>query len=213
MTKKPSGTSGPVRISIADAGEPRIEQLTIQWPTEQKEIERKIFGYFAREFEKVGAKFLRVVDGGVRDLDFLLTLPGGKTYLELMEVVTPRKGEIPHQPGQHAHTISNYVDKVFEGVTRKINDYGFRHEYPIHLLLYTTHEQYIPSSAAIEMLRIRFNEVRRPFENVFFITPLAEDVTPFEVIFSKDHPIPTVANESIADRSWISLPGAETKLL
>jgi hypothetical protein len=212
MPIKPTGTSGPVRVSMV-AGASRIEQLTIKWPLQQKDIERKIFGYFAREFERLGAKFLHVEDGGLRELDFLLTLPGGKTWLELMEVVVPRKGEIPHRPGQQAHGVPHYVDKVFEGVTRKIRDYGFRHQYPVHLLLYTTHEQYIPSVAAVEMLRIRFKEVRHPFDIVFFITPLAEDATPLTVIFSSDHPIATVASESLASQSWISLPGAETKLL
>jgi hypothetical protein len=160
----------------------------------------------------VGAKFLSVNDGGITGLDFLLTLPGGKTYLELMEVVAPRKSEIPHQPGQQTHLISNYVDKVFEGVTRKINKYGFRHECPVHLLLYTTHEQYIPSRAAIEMLRAQFKEVRHPFENVFLITPLSEDAAPLVVIFNRDHPIATVTKESLAGHAWISLPGTAMKL-
>jgi hypothetical protein len=54
MTKKPSGTSGAVRRSVGNDGRPKIEHLTIQWPTEQKEIERKTFGFFTREFEKAG---------------------------------------------------------------------------------------------------------------------------------------------------------------
>lgn len=212
MTKKPSGTSGAVRVSVGNDGVPKIEHLTIQWPTEQKEIERKIFGFFTREFEKAGAKFLDVEDGGVSGLDFLLTLPGGKTYLELMEVVAPRKGERPHGPGQQVHMISAYVDQVFEAVARKTGKYGFSHEYPVHLLLYITHEQYVPSPGAIEMLKVRFKEAKHSFENVFLITPLSEDLTPLIVLFNKDNPVSTVAKESVAGSWWISLPGSETKL-
>jgi hypothetical protein len=212
MTKKPSGTSGAVRPSVGNDGRPKIEHLTIQWPTEQKEIERKILGFFTREFEKAGAKFLDIEDGGVSGLDFLLTLPGGKTWLELMEVVAPRKGEKPHGPGQQAHMISAYVDQVFEGVMRKTGKYGFRHECPVHLLLNTTHEQYVPSPSAIEMLKVRFREVKHSFENVFLITPLSEDVTPLTVLFNKHHPVSTEAKESVAGSWWISLPGSETKL-
>jgi hypothetical protein len=146
-----------------------------------KAIERKILGYFQREFSKTGAKFLAVKDLGDKGLDFLLTLPGGETYLELMELVAPEIGETPYQHGAQSHTASGYIDKVFHGVERKIAKYGLKHDYPIHLLFYTTHEQYVPSPPGVEMLKIRFKETVHPFENVFLITPLAEDLTPLQV--------------------------------
>lgn len=185
---------------------------TIQWPTNQKAIEWKILGYFVREFEKNGAKILDVKDGGTEELDFLLTLPGGKAYLELMEAVLPATG-IPFGSGHGHHEPIPYADKIFEGVRKKIAKYGMKHEVPIDLLIYITHEQYNPNDAALWVLRRYFAENQHPFQYVFFLVPIDEVSSQLNVLYTKDHRFELPPLEDLAERSWINLVGAEAKLI
>jgi len=206
MTKKPSGTIGPFAIGITD-GEPFSEQQRILWPSDQKEIERKILGFFVREFEKTGAKFLKIEDGGTEELDFLLTLPGGKAWIELMEIVIPNRGDTPFQPGQQMHEPVVYAENIFQAVQeKKIRKYGYRHVVPIDLLLYITHEQYSPNQAAVHALRHFFKVNKHPFNYVFLMIPLAEDHCDLNIIFNLDHPFNIPPLEEIAQRKWLSLP-------
>jgi hypothetical protein len=205
--RKPSGIAGGFRVARTERGF-AANQIKIEWPTEQKQIERKILGYFMREFERAGATFLRVEDGGTENLDFLLTLPKGKAYLELMEAVIPEDGQKPHQPGAQWHRPVPYADKVFLGVQKKIDDYGFNHSTPVDLLIYITHEQYAPNPAAIQVLRSYFADRPHPFYYVFFIVPLAEDTTPIHLLFNRDHPLKLMPLDALAECAWVSLPCA-----
>lgn len=94
MATKPSGTAGPFAVTVSADGTIVGQQAKIVWPSDQKEIERKILGFFVREFEKNGAKFLTIREGETKDLDFLLRLPGGQVHLELMKVAIPNSGGI-----------------------------------------------------------------------------------------------------------------------
>lgn len=208
MAKKPSGAIGPIRVGIID-GQHCAEQQKVIWPSDQKEIERKILGFFVREFEKTGAKFLKIEDGGTEELDFLLTLPGGKAWLELMEVVIPKPSNTPFQSGQQCHEPLIYAENIFKAVEeKKIRKYGFNHEIPIDLLLYITHEQYAPNEAAIHALRHFFKEKTHPFNYVFLMLPLAEDLSVLHVIFNMNHPFDIPPLEELADRKWLSLPSS-----
>ena len=208
MAKKPSGTIGQIRAGIID-GQHFAEQQKIIWPSDQKEIERKILGFFVREFEKTGAKFLKIEDGGTEELDFLLTLPGGKAWLELMEVVMPKPRNTPFQSGQQWHEPLIYAENIFKAVEeKKIRKYGLNHETPIDLLLYITHEQYAPNEAAIHALRHFFKENTHPFNYIFLILPFAEDHCDLRVIFNVGHPFEIPPLEELAERKWLSLPSS-----
>ncbi|MHA6883084.1 hypothetical protein [Ralstonia pseudosolanacearum] len=211
MARKPSGVTGPVRVTVGPDGA-HLEHEKIQWPTDQKEIERKILGYFVREFEKTGATILSVKDGGTEELDFLLELPGGSAHLELMEAVVPAD-RVPFQPGHGHYVAGPYAAKVFAGVERKIAKYGLRHEVPIDLLICTTHEQYNPNDAALWVLARRFAETPHPFEYVFFLTPSSETDARMVVLFNKDYAIDLPPLEAVENVSWINLVGSEAKLL
>lgn len=213
MANKPSGVSGPFIATVTETRQVIAEQLRINWPSTQKEIERKILGYFVREFEKQGAKFLAIEDGGTRELDFLLTLPGGKVHLELMEAILPQHGEIPFQPGNRSYDPIPYGEAIFREVSKKISKYGFSHEIPIDLLIYITHEQYRPNGAAIQVLQRLFLENKHPFQYVFFLIPLAEDLTKLHVLFNKDYPFDPPAFSELKDRSWINLVSSEFQLI
>jgi hypothetical protein len=211
VTRKPSGTAGPFKVTRTAEGAIG-HHIKIDWPQDQKDIERRIFGYFRREFEKTGAKFLKIKDGGTKEIDFLLTLPGGQSYLELMEAVVPFAGEIPHQPGSQGHWPIEYADRVFSEVQKKIDKYGFKHKLPLDLLIYTTHEQYRPNEAAIQVLRHYFKDRRHPFHYVFFITPLSEDLSPMWVLFNRDYPREPPPLDDLRGRYWINLPSVGFEL-
>ncbi|MBB5447879.1 MULTISPECIES: hypothetical protein [unclassified Paraburkholderia] len=212
MAKKPSGTAGPFTVTVSAEGTIVGQQAKIVWPPDQKEIERKILGFFVREFEKTGAKFLNIQDGGTKDLDFLLTLPGGQVHLELMEVVIPKSGEIPFRPGHRRHQPVPYADAIFEGVQRKIDKYRLNHEVPIDFLLYVTHEQYNPNGAALDVLRRYFLERKHPFECVFFLTPSPEDLVHLNVLFNKDHPFNPPPLSELEKREWINVVASEAQV-
>ncbi|MCA3562675.1 MAG: hypothetical protein IOC82_16820 [Aestuariivirga sp.] len=186
MAKKPTGTLGPLTITTSD-GRTSAEQQKIVWPSDQKDVERKILELFVSEFERTGAKFLRIEDGGTKDLDFRVTLPGGQAYVELMEVVIPEPSTIPFQNGQQWHEPLAYASNIFGAVEKKVRKYGFSHTIPIHLLLYLTHEQYAPNEAAIYTLRHYFKVNKHPFEYVFFLIPLTTDACDLRVIFTIEH--------------------------
>lgn len=207
VTRKPSGTAGPFRVTRTADGI-TSGQFKIEWPPEQKKIERKIVGYFVREFEKTGAKFLNIEDGGTEELDFLLTVPGGKMYLELMEAVLPAEGQKPHQTGSQCHRPISYANKIWGEVDKKVTKYGLKHSIPIDLLIYTTHEQYAPNEAAIQVLRRYFLDRQHPFHYVFFIVPLAEELSPMWVLFNRDHPLEPPPVEEMAERWWINVPSS-----
>src|SRR5512138_1889607 len=133
MAKKPTGFTGSLRIG-RNADGAVAELRPVNWPREQSKIELQVLTAFIREFEKYGAAVLGIEPRGTQDLDFLLTLPGGKAYLELMEIVVPRDGELPYQSGNHSYFALPYANKVYSGIQRKAEKYGDRHEIPIDLL-------------------------------------------------------------------------------
>ncbi|MFZ2407813.1 MAG: hypothetical protein WAW41_22000 [Methylobacter sp.] len=213
MATKPSGTAGPFTVTVSAGGTIVGQQAKIVWPTDQKEIERKILGFFVREFEKTGAQFLKIQDGGTKDLDFLLTLPGGQVHLELMEVVIPKTGEIPFGSGHQRHKPVPYADAIFKGVQRKIDKYGLKHCVPIDLLLYVTHEQYNPNEAALDVLRRYFLEREHSFEYIFFLIPSSEDFVRLNVLFNKGQPFNPPPLSELEHREWINLVASEAQIV
>jgi hypothetical protein len=183
-----------------------LEHRIIKWSTDQKEIERTILGFYVREFEKTGATFIKIEDGGKGHLDFLLTLPGGKMYLELMEAVIPDAGTLPHQPNTQGHWPLPYADKVFQDVQKKIDKYGLKHRIPISLLIYTTHEQYRPNGAVIDVLRHYFKDREHAFFYVFFLIPIMTDCCSLRVLFNRDHSFDPPPLDELAKRYWMNVP-------
>lgn len=210
MARKPSGTTGPIRVAVAESSA-TLNHQPVQWSTDQKGVERKILDYFIRESQLAGARVLHVQDGGTKDLDFLLTLPGGKCHLELMEAVLPNS-PVPFQPGHMRHEPVPYARRIFDSVQKKIDKYGLKHQVPIDLLIYVTHEQYNPNDAAIWVLRRMFAEVAHPFEYAFFLVPRDENHAELLVLFNKDQPFDLPPLNALADREWFNLVGSEAVL-
>ncbi|MFS2107887.1 hypothetical protein [Ralstonia sp. Ralssp135] len=210
MARKPSGVTGPVRMSVGPEG-PRLDHITIQWPADQKGIERKILEYLLRDWKKNGVPLPKVTDGGTEELDFLLEYPRGKAHMELMEAVVPPQ-KLPFQGGHAWFEAGPYADRVFAGVRRKIAKYGLRHEVPIDLLLYTTHEQYNPTDAALWALARRFADVPHPFEFVYFVTPFADDDGRVDLLYNKDIPRSFPPSSEFETARWLRIVGSEAKL-
>lgn len=207
---KPTGTSGPLEVTVTPDGAVVTHHARIVWPPEQRAIEQKIFGYFRREFERdPRVKFRNVRPGGTRELDFLVDLPRGQAYIELMEAIVPKVGGRPYQPGQQVHDAVEYAERVWSEVAKKVRKYGSRHTTPVDLLIYTTHQQYAPGTPAIQVLRHYFNDREQYFQYAFLITPLAEDDSPLHVLYSRDVPfrdLPPMAE--LRDQLAIALPSS-----
>lgn len=210
MARKPSGLVGPVRVSVR-AGGAQLDHLTINWPADQKGIEWKVLEYLLRDWESNNLPVPAVTDGGTEELDFLLEYPKRKAYMELMEAVVPAE-KIPFQPGHAKHEAGPYADKIFAGVKKKIAKYGLRHEVPIDLLIYITHEQYNPNDAALWALARRFADTPHPFEFVYFVVPLADDFARISLLYVKDQPMRFPPSESFEKVTWINLVGSGARL-
>lgn len=210
MANKPTVVTGPFRVSVSPDGKLVGAHESINWPTDQKEIERKILGYF---IQKMKIEALHIEDGGTEHLDFLLTCPRGKIYIELMEAVAPKSGGIPYKPGTQKHDCIEYAEAIFKNVQKKIDKYGFHHAIPIQLLLYVTHEQYVPAHSGYAALRRLFLDRKHPFELVFFIAPLAEDDVELIVIANRDDPVSAPSLAELAGQTWISVPSTEWKVM
>jgi len=200
-------------MHVADGGEVSGHHAKVDWPTNQKDIERKILRFFIRDFEKSGAIFIEIEDGGTEELDFLLTLPGGKVHLELMEAVVPSPKEIPFQSGHGRFEPIPYADVVFRGIAKKIAKYGLKHEVPIDLLVYVTHQQYNPNEAALNVLRRYLNEAEHPFQHVFFLIPHTEDFSTLRVLFNWKFPSDPPPLAELAKSSWFNLVSSEGKIV
>lgn len=200
MAKKPSGTTG--FISVDHTGSHTFHAN--EWPTEQKEIERKILSLFKTELEASGGKILSIKDGGTKELDFLLETPQGLAHLELMEIVFRGGKGSPFTPGHGYHAPMEYAQQVFGEVKKKIDKYGMRHEVPIDLLLYITHQKFLPIEAAIWALRRRFFYEAHCFQYVFLLTP-GPPSAQVRVLFSKDTLFELPPIEAIRNKGWVNL--------
>jgi hypothetical protein len=204
MPNKPSGTTGPIKMTHNSSQVISISLEKIVWETNQKGIEKQILQFFIRD-NKEYKEFLSYEDGGTEELDFLIKTPKEKFYLELMEAVAPEDPKKLFQQGNQFHKAVDYVDKVFAGVERKIKKYGLKHKVPIELLIYTTHEQYNPNVSAIELLKHKFSDIIHPFRKVFFLTPIASDFSDVNILFNQEIMVELKSYEQFKNSGWGSI--------
>lgn len=142
-----------------------------RWPTNQLAIERKIFELYLRTLRSSGETVDRAVSQGTHGLDFLMHGSRGAAYVELMEAVVPKSGDLPYQPGNQVHECVEYAEAVFAQIQKKTDKYGLKHTTPIRLLIYTTHGQYDPDRLGVWALRRLLEDRPHAFEEVLFLTP------------------------------------------
>ncbi len=130
--------------------------------------------------------------------------------MELMEVVVPA-GKVPFQPGHGKYVAGEYADKVFAQVAKKITKYGLRHEVPICLMIYTTHEQYNPNDAALWALARRFADTEHAFEYVWFVVPFTDDDARIDCVYNKYQPRSFPPSATFEGTTWITLVGSEAR--
>jgi hypothetical protein len=203
MAKKPSGVIGPLTIKSGPEGAIATRER-IDWGTTQIDAETRVLEYFKGFIEGIGGKILDAQHGGTEDLDFLVTMPRGKVYVEMMEAVVTPKGERPFKSANHSFKAIEYAESVFEGVQRKIDKYGFRHEIPLWLLIYTTHDHYSPANVGFQALTRLFLDRKHPFELVAFVSPIDNAKAKVRTLFSADEPIDAPTLEDLKDAMWIT---------
>lgn len=210
---KRSGIIGPFVTTSDGTGNMAGSQNKFVWPTDQKAIENLVLDYFLREREKVGVVIFSRQDGGIHDLDFRLKLSDGIVDLELMEVVIRSGKEIPFQPGFGTHVAGEYADIIFEQVQKKIDKYGSNHEIPIDLLLYVTHEQYLPNNSALDVLRIYFRDKHHNFRRVYFIVPAAQEFCSLYELYSQGVTLNLPLLDEVKNVRWINAVSSEMKVI
>jgi SEC-C motif len=208
---KPSGTIGPFVVKSDGKGNVEGSLDKFVWPTEQKAIENLVLDLFLSEREKAGVTVLTRQDGGTHDLDFRLKLSDGLIDLELMEVVIRSGKQIPFQSGHGTYTAREYADAVFAQIQKKIDKYGAGHEIPIDLLLYVTHEQYLPSLKALDVLRIYFRDKQHDFRRVYLIVPLTHKTCSLHELYINNVTLVLPPLEAIADVPWANMVSSEAK--
>ena len=213
MAIKPSGTSGPIKISFSNNDGISQTHEKFIWATNKEGIENQIFQFFVREIKKTGEEITSYEAGGTKDLDFAVTSNNQKFCLELMEAFVSQRDCQPFQGGAQIHNSSTYADKVFAGIDKKTKKYGLKHEVPIDLLLYATHEQYNPSSSALELLKHYLIEQKHSFRRVFFIQPLAEDFSILHKLFDQKIQVALKFRDTLTDKEWFSFPSSDFNLV
>lgn len=208
---KRSGTIGPFVVTSDGKGNVEGSLDKFVWPTEQKAIENLVLDLFLLEREKAGITMLTRQDGGTHDLDFRLKLSDGLVDLELMEVVIRSGKQIPFQSGHGTYTVSEYADAVFAQIQKKIDKYGVNHEVPIDLLLYVTHEQYLPSLKTLDVLRIYFRDKQHDFRRVYLIVPMTHKFCRLHELYINNVTFDLPPLEAIANVRWVNMVSSEAK--
>lgn len=208
---KRSGTIGPFVVTSDGKGNVDGKLTKFAWPTDQKTIENLVLDFFLREREKTGVTIITRQDGGTHDLDFRLKLSDGLVDLELMEVVIRSGKQIPFQSDFGSYVAGEYADVVFSEIQKKIDKYGANHKVPIDLLLYVTHEQYLPSDKALDVLRIYFRDKAHNFRRVYLIVPTTPEFCSLYELYGYDVAFDLPPLEAIANSRWVNMVSSEAK--
>ncbi len=172
--KKPTGVTGPVRLSGAGS-----EFLPLQFPSTKEGIEDFIAEGFVRSARATGADISLGPHMETDDLDFSAVLAGQEVYLELTEVAPLGKGG--YGAAASSYRVYDFAESVSSQIRKKARRYkGVKK--PIMLLLYTTDWKFIPSQSSLELVEFWMREGRHGFTRIdWYCSIMHEEGVLFEL--------------------------------
>jgi hypothetical protein len=212
MPIKPTGRIGPFRVTGGPDG-PTGEWAKIQFPTQKEEIEQFVLDLFVTEMRRGGATILKATKNAENNFDFTLELPGGKVFLDLMEIIYRDVQGLPYE-GENIRIESyKYAEQIRDAVMAKSENYGRAGTQPIHLLTYITHWRFHAHEVVIRLVQYMLQEYRPIMENVFFLSPLDDKSASLRVLYPSANPLEGHDPNSFKDDWYLTLNPAKTELI
>jgi hypothetical protein len=176
MARKPTGITGPVRLTAGPAGSGTVEFQQLQFPADKAATEKMVAEGFVSAIGAMPAnsgqalKITDLVQNGENDFDFSLTIEGVASYLELVEAA-PLTG--PYEKAPDKYSVYDFAQQVLA----KIGDKAARYPKggggkPLYLLVYVTHWAFLFSDSVIQCLRYWLASLPSPFAGVFLYKPI-----------------------------------------
>ena len=175
MPNKPSGDSGPTRLS----GSGEVDWQKLNFPADKPQLEEMIMGIFVGSLPKQGGNcpdevtFLRVLSykqNQEYDLDFTLKTDRGDKLIDLMEIAPLKQLQGEYREASGAYTVGEFSDYIVEEIMKKALKYGaLKH---ILLLCYDTHWAFRPSETVFNLIRVALLSRHHPFERVYHFSPI-----------------------------------------
>lgn len=164
--KKPTGTTGSIRISPNN-----IFFKRIILPDAKEDIENFVMERFVEDTNKRNApfKFISYNQNKQDDFDFCVETTIGKSNLDLMEVALLHKGG--HESAGNKYHDLEFGKNIFNKISKKSKKYGNKKQ-PIILLLYPTDFKFNFSELAMQYLQYLLNKEDHCFIMVFYFSLL-----------------------------------------
>lgn len=184
MVQKPTGKIGSIKVQ---AGFGKVNKVwdTANFPKSKEEIENFFCDKFVSEFKRNGATFYSVERNKENDFDFTLNLPGGKVYLDLVEIIIKKPGVkgSPYTEKDVVYGYQEYLSQVINLIKKKNEKYKTKSTVPIHLLLYFTHWKFAPNDNVIPLIQHDLKKEELSVENVFLYSLHAKDKGELRVLY------------------------------
>lgn len=207
--KKPTGEIGPITFRSVEAGSAKLSWDRVAFPKDKAEIERFVCQLFVDTIARHGMMVLEATPLPESDFDFVLKLPGGEVYLDLVELVRPTGGN-PYQVKQQEVNVYGLAEQLLGVVLTKSQHYRAHGSVPRHLLVYITHWMFAPNKNVIRLVQHWLGTNRHVFENVFFFSPLDSSEGDVRVLFpAKPDPLEGRTPDSLRDERYVLLDPAK----
>lgn len=179
-SRKPTGDTGPVRMSMGPQGG-TAEFQRLAFPTQKEDIEALIARGFLRAAEPLlPFRVLSHSQNKQDDFDFDVATSSGQKHLELAEVAFLNSQPASYGAAPPSYKPYDFAQDVLQLILRKSAHYGGRPPLGLHLLLYVTHWTFIPSESTISLLRFWTVKNTHGFEGIHWYGPITpEEGIPF----------------------------------
>jgi hypothetical protein len=173
-TRKPTGQTGPIRVS---EGEISWEKIKLSQAKEEIEM------YFAKRFvanEKVlqqtPFRFLgEPIPNQQNDLDFRIRTANGFKYMELMEAAPLESLMGGYEIAPSSYKPYDFASYIVSKIMGKSNAYAPTISRGILLLVYTTDWKFFVSDSTITLLQYWTCKTTHRFEGIFWYSPLDQE--------------------------------------
>ncbi len=164
--KKPTGTTGSIRITSKDTSFNKII-----FPNAKEDIELFIMERFVENINKQGVffKFTSFSQNSQDDFDFSVETTNGKSDIDLMEIAT--LGKSSHELASNQYNDLEFSRNILKKILEKSTKYK-SNKSSLFLLLYSTNFKFNLSELVIQHLQYLLNRDTHCFKMIFYFSLL-----------------------------------------
>lgn len=167
MPKKPTGKTGPIRMSNNG-----IKRELVEFPAQKEQIEQMIAELFVKTMDGHQddlKPFSNLKMNRQNDVDFLIDTSLGTIELELTEFAPLRQlGITKHIDAPSDYSVGDMTDMAMELILKKSNHYGTTKKI---LVIYKTQSEFLITYPVIDLLRRRLSPSSINFLKIYFLSP------------------------------------------